>query len=265
MSSDEIVTAPQAAVEPPPALPSGPAEASQSPIALFGHVATTEGASPSTADRIETQPLEAPAPALPAPRVRTWRPPALSAPGDDATRMRRALERRERDRRRRLLGVIWTTVKISVVVFITYGLIFNFSIVRGSSMSPGIHDGDRILVDHLSFLFRDVHRGDIVVLQYPLDPSLDYIKRVIGLPGDKIKIDGEGVWVNGVKLDEPYIAEPDPRSHLVQTVAPDCYFVLGDNRPHSSDSREFGQVPKANLVGLVNLRIWPPARAGILN
>jgi signal peptidase I len=179
--------------------------------------------------------------------------------------MRRALERRERDRRRRLLGVMWTTVKISVVVFITYGLIFNFSIVRGSSMSPGIHDGDRILVDHLSFLFRDVHRGDIVVLQYPLDPTLDYIKRVIGLPGDRIKIDGDGVWVNDVKLEEPYIAEPDPRSHLVQTVAPDCYFVLGDNRPHSSDSREFGQVPKANLVGLVNLRIWPPARAGILN
>jgi signal peptidase I len=131
-------------------------------------------------------------------------------------------------------------------------------------MSPGIHDGDRILVDHLSYLFRDVKRGDIVVLQYPLDPTLDYIKRVIGLPGDQIRIQNGNVWVNGERLLEPYISEPDPRTRLVQTVAPDSFFVLGDNRPHSSDSREFGLVPRHNLVGKVDIRVWPPDRAGII-
>jgi signal peptidase I len=248
MSSDEIATAAKLGLEPPTALPT----------------AASAQTLPTTAASL-LQPPPTEAPPQPTPRVRTWRAPAVPDTGDDETRMRRALERRERLRRGRYLSTLWTTIKISVVVFITYGLIFNFSIVRGSSMAPGIHDGDRILVDHLSFLFRDVHRGDIVVLQYPLDPSLDYIKRVIGLPGDEVTIDGPNVSVNGVQLDEPYIAEPDPRCHLVEVVAPGSYFVLGDNRPHSSDSREFGQVPAENLVGLVNLRIWPPARAGILN
>src|SRR5690349_12262044 len=170
MSSDEIATAPKLGLEPPPALPTAPLDA-----------ATSAQTAPTSAAALLQPPTEAP-PARPTPRVRTWRPPAVPDAGDDATRLRRALERRERLRRGRLLSTLWTTIKISVVVFITYGLIFNFSIVRGSSMAPGIHDGDRILVDHLSFLFRDVHRGGIVVLQYPLDPSLDYIKRVIGLP-----------------------------------------------------------------------------------
>ena len=157
-----------------------------------------------------------------------------------------------------------TSAKIGFVLFLVYGLIFNFSVVRGSSMAPGIHDGDRILVDHFSYALRDVHRGDIIVLQYPLDPSLDYLKRVIGLPGDEVEIEGGHVSVNGTRLEEPYVAEQDARTDVHTRVAEDHYFVLGDNRPHSSDSREFGQVPKENLVGKVDLRVWPPARAGIL-
>ncbi len=212
-----------------------------------------------------TSSTEAPTEHLLAPRVETWRPPAVEPEVDDLSRARRALERRERERKRRLFGALMTSLKLGIVLFLTYGLIFNFSVVRGSSMSPGIHDGDRILVDHLTFLFREVQRSDIVVLQYPLDPSLDYIKRVIGLPGDEILISGGAVYVNGVHLDEPYIAEPDPRTHLHEWVHEECFFVMGDNRPHSSDSREFGQVPRRNLVGLVNLRVWPPDRAGVLD
>jgi signal peptidase I len=247
MQADEIAALPRAEAEPPPALPSlGRADPVSSLPAPAG-------------------PIPAPPPALPSPRVRTWRPPAISAPLDEAERLRRACERRDRVKRVRVLGALWTSLKIGVIVFITYGLIFNFSIVRGSSMTPGIHDGDRILVDHLTLLFRDVHRGDIVVLQYPLDPELDYIKRVIGLPGDEVCIDAGRVFVNGERLEEPYIAEPDPRTHLVQRVAPESFFVLGDNRPHSSDSREFGQVPRENLIGVVNLRVWPPARLGVLH
>jgi signal peptidase I len=250
MHADEIAAAPRIDVEPPPALPSSAAAE-----AVVGAAAVSALLDPG---------VDAP-PAPPKPRVRTWRPPAVSSPAEDRERLRRACERRDRLKRERLFGALWTSLKIGVIVFITYGLIFNFSIVRGSSMTPGIHDGDRILVDHLSLLFRDVHRGDIVVLQYPLDPSLDYIKRVIGLPGDEVCIDEGRVFVNGVRLEEPYIAEPDPRTSLRQRVAPDSFFVLGDNRPHSSDSREFGQVPRENLIGLVNLRVWPPARLGVLH
>jgi signal peptidase I len=241
--ADEIDRATHPAHEPPPALPSGNA---------------------TRASRHALTGVEPPS-ALPSPRVETWRPSAITPPDEDVDHEQRSRERRARLERARWVGALWTSLKIGVVLFITYGMVFNFSIVRGSSMSPGIHDGDRILVDHLTLMFRDVHRGDIVVLQYPLDPTLDYIKRVIGLPGDEVRIEGDRVWVNGEPLQEPYIAEPDPRTHLRQTVAPDCFFVMGDNRQHSSDSREFGQVPRDNLIGLVNLRVWPPARVGVLD
>ncbi|MBK7645515.1 MAG: signal peptidase I [Planctomycetes bacterium] len=188
-------------------------------------------------------------------------PPASAppAPAQFPLREREAQERPERALRRLLLAL-----KVGVVLLVVYGLVFNFSIVRGSSMSPGIHDGDRILVNHLSYLLEPVKRGDIVVLRYPLDPRLDYIKRVIGLPGDLVVIRGGFVSVNGEVIEEPYISEPDPRGDMVVRVTSEHYFVMGDNRPHSSDSREFGQVPRENLVGKVDLRIWPPSRLGVL-
>ncbi len=158
-----------------------------------------------------------------------------------------------------------TFAKVAAISVLSYAMMFNFSVVRGSSMSPGIEDGDRILVDHLSYVFGEVERGDIVVLQYPLDPSLDYIKRVIGLPGDEICIESGRVEVNGVRLDEPYIEGPDPGTSVRTRVEPEHFYVLGDNRAHSSDSREFGQVPRANLRGRVDLRVWPLDRAGTLD
>lgn len=155
-------------------------------------------------------------------------------------------------------------LKLGVITFVAYALMFNFSVVRGSSMAPGIHDGDRILVDHLSYVFQRVQRGDIVVLRYPLDPSVDYIKRVVGLPGDEVVIENGHVWVNGQLLDESNIV-PDRSSRLVTRVQSGCYFVLGDNRPNSSDSREFGAVPREYLRGRVDLRIWPIDRVGALH
>jgi len=179
--------------------------------------------------------------------------------------LRTVPDRSVRTDRRWIGHALLTTAKLALLTFIAYGLMFNFSVVRGSSMSPGIHDGDRILVNHLSYLFQDVQRGDIVVLQYPLDPSLDYIKRVIGLPGDEVEIDSGFVRVNGEALSEPYVAAQDTHAHLLARVEPDHFFVLGDNRRHSSDSREFGQVPRENLRGKVDLRVWPPSRAGTLH
>lgn len=152
--------------------------------------------------------------------------------------------------------------KFSLFLFVLYGLVFNFSVVRGSSMAPGIHDGDRILVNHISYLVQEVQRGDIVVLHYPLDPRLDYIKRVIGLPGDHVRVEGERVYLNGMLVEEPYIREGDPSSRVEMLIGDNQCFVMGDNRRHSSDSRDFGLVPLENLVGKVDLRVWPFSRAG---
>jgi signal peptidase I len=162
----------------------------------------------------------------------------------------------------RLLLALGSAAQVLGLSLVAYALLFHLSVVRGSSMAPGIHDGDRILVDHFSYVVGDVHRGDVAVLRCPLDENLDYIKRVIGLPGDLVRIEGGAVWVNGECLEEPYIAEPDRRTRLLEMVAPDHYFVLGDNREHSSDSREFGEVPRRLLRGRVDLRVWPPERAG---
>ncbi len=198
-----------------------------------------------------------------APDVERWcLPDPAAASASRAFRMRHRLRR---STHRRLRSAFYTGLQLGVLLLVAYGLVFNFSIVRGSSMRPGIEDGDRIVIDHLSYVLGGVKRGDIVVLEYPLDPSVDYIKRVIGLPGDEVRIDGRDVCVNGVRIDEPYVDVPDPRTHLSLVVQPGTYFVLGDNRCHSSDSREFGLVPRENLVGKVDLRVWPPQRAGLLD
>lgn len=154
--------------------------------------------------------------------------------------------------------------KLVVATVLTYTFLFNFSVVRGNSMSPGIHDGDRILIDHVSYLFGEVQRGDVVVLKYPLDPHVDYIKRVIGLPGDELVLDRGNVWVNGVLLEEPYVKDRDFGSRMSVHVKPAHYFVLGDNRVRSSDSRDFGLVPMDYVRGKVEVRVWPPSRFGRL-
>lgn len=170
--------------------------------------------------------------------------------------------RRTRSRARTIASAV---AQFSVLAVLAYLCLFNLSVVRGSSMAPRIHDGDRILIDHFSYVFGDVQRGDIVVLKYPLDPSVDYIKRVIGLPGDEIVLEDGVVWVNGRRLQEPYVAEQDPFSRVHLVVKPAHFFVLGDNRPRSCDSREFGLVPQDYIRGCVEVRVWPPSRAGSID
>ena len=156
-------------------------------------------------------------------------------------------------------------LRAGFVVTLVYGLFFNLSVVRGSSMTPGIQDGDRILVEPWSYLLGPIERGDVIVLRYPLDPEIDYIKRVIGLPGDRVTLAQGKVWVNEELLEEPYVAAIDPGSVLTTDVEEGQYFVLGDNRPRSSDSREFGCVPEAYVRGRVDLRLWPLGRAGLID
>ncbi|MFT7676467.1 MAG: signal peptidase I [Planctomycetota bacterium] len=173
----------------------------------------------------------------------------------------------QRPRRNLLRGFVLLSCKAAVLLFLAWGLVFNVSEVRGSSMMPGIQDHDRILVDHLTYMVTSVSRGDVVVMRYPLDQRLDYLKRVVGLPGDEVLIEGGRVTINGDGWPEPYVASEsvDPYTHLSITVRPGHYFVLGDNRLHSSDSREFGQVPFELIRGKVRARVWPPARLGTVN
>jgi signal peptidase I len=155
-------------------------------------------------------------------------------------------------------------IRSALVIVAFYAVFFHLSVVRGSSMAPGIQDGDRILVEPWSLFFFRPERGDIVVLRYPLDPTIDYIKRVIGLPGDRVTLADGFVWVNGELLDEPYVTDIDRTTYLTTEVGPHRYFVLGDNRSRSSDSRDFGMVPEEYLRGRVDLRLWPLERAGVL-
>lgn len=192
----------------------------------------------------------------------------LRGPQSEPLRPGGGLPRRPQRPKRSLLRtlLLWGA-KASVLLFLAWGLVFNVSEVRGSSMMPGIHDHDRILVDHLTYMVTAVSRGDVVVMRYPLDPRLDYLKRVVGLPGDEVLIEGGRVTINGAGWPEPYVAPEsvDPYTHLSITVRPGYYFVLGDNRLHSSDSREFGQVPFELIRGKVRARVWPPARLGAVH
>ena len=164
----------------------------------------------------------------------------------------------------RSLGRTWRYGRFGAAAFLLYALLFHVSVVRGNSMAPGIHDGDRILVEPWRYVVGSVDRGDVIVLQYPLDPRLDYIKRVVGLPGDDVLIGGGRVWVNGELVEEPYVDEPDPETFLRCRVKAGHFFVLGDNRRRSSDSREFGQVPDSHVRGRVELRLWPLDRLGFI-
>ena len=154
---------------------------------------------------------------------------------------------------------------LSTVVLVAYASVFHLSVVRGTSMEPGIHDGDRILVEPWSYLLDPVRRGDVVVLRSPVDPDVDYIKRVVGLPGEELVLTADGVWVDGVRIDEPYAISDAEPTQLRVTVPEGHFFVLGDNRPRSADSRDFGVVRAEDLRGRVDLRVWPPKRIGSID
>ena len=136
--------------------------------------------------------------------------------------------------------------------------------VEGTSMMPGLEDQERIFVNKFVYRWEPIQRGDIVVFRYPRDPSKSYIKRVIGMAGDRIRIDGGQVYVNNEALDEDYVppAYTDSRSMRELTVPANAYFVLGDHRSMSSDSREFGPVDLSYIYGKAVFGYWPMDKLG---
>jgi signal peptidase I len=136
--------------------------------------------------------------------------------------------------------------------------------VEGTSMMPSLEDQERIFVNKFVYRLEPIQRGDIVVFRYPRDPSKSFIKRVIGLAGDRIQIDAGRVYVNGKLLDEDYVPQvyEDLRSYPEMLVPTDCYFVLGDHRSLSNDSRDFGPVNQSFIYGKAVFGYWPMDKMG---
>lgn len=128
--------------------------------------------------------------------------------------------------------------------------------VQGHSMLPTLHEGEYLIINKLSYYLDEPRRGDIIVLHFPRDRSREYIKRVIGVPGDRIEIDDSTVRVNGVPLTEPYVNGTPVYRHESWTVPEGQYFVMGDNRNNSSDSRSWSFLPRRDIVGRAWLIYW---------
>ncbi len=171
-----------------------------------------------------------------------------------------------------VMDILETIVFVGSLFIVVYLFILTPNQVKGASMEPTFHTGDYILTSRITYKFRRPQRGDIVVFKSPKNPDIEYIKRVIGLPGDKILIENGEVFVNGIKIEENYISA---RTNLweggyvkdgIPVIIPNDYiFVMGDNRPRSSDSREFGPIPISSVIGQVFFRYFPPQVAGIIS
>jgi signal peptidase I len=136
--------------------------------------------------------------------------------------------------------------------------------VEGTSMLPRLEDQDRLFINKFVYQIHSIQRGDVVVFHYPRDPEKSYIKRVIALPGDRIAIEDGRVWLNGSELQEGYVPDRyrDTRSMEQIVVPPDSYFMMGDHRSISSDSREFGPVARNLVYGKAVFVYWPARDAG---
>jgi signal peptidase I len=138
--------------------------------------------------------------------------------------------------------------------------------VEGTSMLPRLEDRDRLFINKFVYRVSAIERGDVVVFHYPRDPEKSYIKRVIAIPGDRLRIDHGVVWLNGKMHREGYVPEEyrDSRSMAEITVPPDYYFMMGDHRSISSDSREFGPVERSYIYGKAVFVYWPTRDAGVV-
>jgi signal peptidase I len=156
-------------------------------------------------------------------------------------------------------------ISVAISVFI---ILFLYQPVRveGTSMLPMLEDQDRLFINKFAYRFEDIHRGDVVVFQYPHDHTKSYIKRVIALPGDDLRIDHGQVWVNGIAIKEDYVPfkYEDDRSQPEMTVPKGEYFMMGDHRSISSDSRDFGPVARPLIYGKASFVYWPMDQAGVV-
>jgi signal peptidase I len=164
--------------------------------------------------------------------------------------------------------VLWFRDLMLSVTIALFVILFLYQPVRveGTSMMPSLDDQERIFINKFVYRLTEIERGDMVVFWCPGDPTKSYIKRVIGLPGDSVEIRSGAIRVNGVLLDETYVPSEyrDQQSFPAAVVPPDHYFVLGDHRSSSNDSRNWGPVPRPSIYGKAVFGYWPLDKLGIL-
>lgn len=169
---------------------------------------------------------------------------------------------------------VWEILEIVVVaalaVFIVRTFLAQPFLVSGASMEPSFFNGDYLLIDEISYHLREPERGEVAVFKYPRDPKIDYIKRIIGLPGEKVAIENGNVKIfntghpEGFVLNESYLPENlKTLGNGEVSLGEKEYFVMGDNRNYSYDSRRWGAVPRGNMLGLVRLRLLPITQAKV--
>jgi signal peptidase I len=162
----------------------------------------------------------------------------------------------------------WMRDLVISVVVSAFIIIFLYQPVRveGTSMLPVLEDQDRLFINKMAYRMGEIHRGDVVVFQYPRDHEKSYIKRVIALPGDDLRIDHGQVYVNGKLIAESYVPKrfADDRSQPEMLVPAHEYFVMGDHRSISSDSRDFGPVERELIYGKAAFVYWPVDQAGVV-
>ena len=172
--------------------------------------------------------------------------------------------------RRRMRSLLRTWARDLVISLGISGFIILFLYqpvkVEGTSMLPGLEDQERIFINKFVYHFESVARGDVVVFRYPRDPGKSYIKRIVGVPGDHILIERGRVFVNGRRLTENYVPRDfiDGRSYPELVVPEHAYYVLGDHRSMSNDSREFGPVDESYIYGKAVFVYWPVDKVGVL-
>lgn len=159
----------------------------------------------------------------------------------------------------RLLLEVLETAVLTLLLFMVVRLTVQNFKVEGPSMMPTLYNQEYILVDKAEYYLHPPRRGDVIVFVAPPNPSTDYVKRVIGVPGDTVRVDASGqVFVDGDRITEPYVNDlTNPYPPNTWKLGPNQYFVLGDNRGDSSDSRAWGPVPRANIIGKASLVYWP--------
>lgn len=168
------------------------------------------------------------------------------------------------------IAITWARDLLISVVLAILAILFLYQPVKveGTSMMPGLIDQERIFINKFVYRFglEDIHRGDLVVFWFPSDPTKSYIKRVIGVPGDRISVENGAVLVNGEKIEEPYVIDEyrDRTSMSEFKVEDDEYFVLGDHRTSSNDSRSWGAVPRRFIYGKAAFVYWPLEKIGLL-
>jgi len=150
-----------------------------------------------------------------------------------------------------------TVISAGIIAFIIITFIGQVTVVQGASMESTLHNKERLIANKIGYRLESPKQGEIIIFRPPLDTKRNYIKRVIGVPGDKIKIVDGRVFVNDKQLEESYVEFKSYENIPTITVPENSYFVLGDNRPNSSDSRYWGFVPRKNVVGKAWVIFWP--------